>query len=245
MWDRPHLQRLFTIALLACSTVLVIYGVMHYVLQLPAFRLRTVQLASVPQHVDVKQVDRVIRQTVGGSFFTVDLVKTRKVFEQLPWVRKVGVRRIFPWGLEVALEEHKPLAHWNDTQLVNTYGEVFDGQVNEALPQFYGEPDTSAQVAEMYEDCSKQLSSVNQKIAKISLSPRFSWELQLESGMTLELGRDQVQQRLARFVAVYPYSIAQLADRVKRVDMRYRNGFAVSEVTEAAMNRNRKTVSRG
>ena len=245
MWDKPHLLRTFTIVLLASSVVMVAYGVMHYVLQLPAFRLRTVQLASVPVHVDVNQVNRLIKQAVGGSFFTVDLVKTRKAFEQLPWVRKVGVRRQFPWGLEIALEEHKPLARWNDTQLVNTYGEVFDGQVTDTLPQFYGEPDTSAQVAELYVSCSDELAKVKLAIEKIRLTARFSWELQLENGMTLELGREQVKQRLARFVVVYPYSIAQLEGRVNRVDMRYRNGFAVSDVAGSNTGRNRKSVSRG
>ena len=46
--------------------------------------------------------------------------------------------------------------------------------------------------------------------------------------MVLELGREDMQQRLARFVEVYPYSLAALQDKVKYVDLRYRNGFAVS-----------------
>jgi cell division protein FtsQ len=50
----------------------------------------------------------------------------------------------------------------------------------------------------------------------------------------LELGREDLQQRLARFVDAYPYSLAAVQGKVKKVkyvDLRYRNGFAVSGLT--------------
>lgn len=229
MWDKPHLLRVITIMLIAGSMLLLAYAMMHYALQLPVFKLRTVQLTNTPQQVDINQLNRLVKRTVGGNFFTVDLEQTRRTFEQLPWVRKVGVRRQFPWGLEVTLEEHVPMARWNNKALVNTYGEVFEGESKLSLPEFYGEPDTSLQVAEMYVNFSRQLDSVQRSIVQINLSPRFAWQLHLDNGMVLELGREQMRQRLARFVAVYPYSLATIASNVNYVDLRYRNGFSVSE----------------
>lgn len=236
MWDKPHLLRRITIMLVAGSLLLFAYSMMHYALQLSVFRLRTVQLANTPQQVDLDQVNRLVKQVVAGSFFTVDLEKTRRAFEQLPWVRKVSVRRQFPWGLEVALEEHVPMARWNGNELVNTYGEIFEGQSNLPLPDFHGEPDTSLQVAEMYTSLGRQLETIKKSITRIKLSPRFAWQLQLDDGLVLELGRDQVPQRLARFVAVYPYSLATVNRRISYVDLRYSNGFAVNE----AVNTGRK-----
>ena len=231
MWDKPHLLRMMTIGLIGISLLLVGYSLLHYALQLPVFKLRTVQLTYTPQQVDLNQLNQVVKRTVSGSFFTVDLEQTRRSFEQLPWVRKVGVRRHFPWGLEVTLEEHVPMARWNNVALVNTYGEVFAGQSKLALPEFNGEPDTSTQVAAMYIELSKQLGLLQRSIAQISLSPRFAWQLQLDNGMRLELGREQMQQRLARFVAVYPYSLGMQPHKVNYVDLRYRNGFAVSQLS--------------
>ncbi len=228
MWDKPHLLRIMTIMLVVGSLLLLAYSVMNYALQLPLFKLRTVKLTNTPQQVDVNQVSRLVKRAVGGSFFTVDLEQTRRTFEQLPWVRKVSVRRHFPWGLEVTLEEHVPMARWNNTDLVNTYGEVFAGKSKLLLPDFIGEPDTSMEVAGMYVALSQQLGELQRSITKINLSPRFAWQLQLDNGMTLELGREQMQQRLARFVAVYPYSLAMMARKVSYVDLRYRNGFAAS-----------------
>jgi cell division septal protein FtsQ len=47
--------------------------------------------------------------------------------------------------------------------------------------------------------------------------------------LTLELGRDEPDARLARFVAVHGRTLGALAragTRIEAVDLRYRNGFA-------------------
>lgn len=228
MWDKPHLLRIMTFALLGISLLLLAYSLINYALQQPVFKLRTVQLTHAPQQVDKHQLSQLITRAVTGNFFTIDLEKTRRSFEQLPWVRKVSVRRHFPWGLEVTLEEHVPLARWNNTALVNTYGEVFTGQSKQELPDFYAEPDTSKQVAEMYVALSRTLVTVQRGIKEINFSPRFAWQLKLDNGLQLELGREQIEQRMARFVAVYPYSFAPIIATLKQVDLRYSNGFAAS-----------------
>jgi cell division protein FtsQ len=185
-----------------------------------------VELTAAPRRVSSEQLERVVREQVRGNFFTVDLDRTRAAFEQLPWVRKVSVRRKFPWKLEVELEEHVALAHWNGTALVNTHGEVFTAASEQVLPAFIGQPDTSAQVAQIYGEFAAELQPIQQQIVQISLSPRFAWQIKLDDGMVLELGRDEMQQRLSRFVKVYPYSLAALARPASHVDLRYRNGFA-------------------
>lgn len=234
MWDKTRLLRIIATLLFGISLVLVTISVMRYAMQLPIFKLRTVQLTYAPQQVDLNQLNLLVKRTVGGSFFTIDLEQTRKVFEQLAWVRKVSLRRHFPWGLEVTLEEHVPMARWNEIALVNTYGEVFAGQSKLDLPEFNGEPDTSGQIAEKYVEFSQVLSGVNRSIKTMNLSPRFAWQLILDNGMQLELGREHVKQRLARFVAVYPYSLATMTNKYNHVDLRYPNGFAVSQLGSAA-----------
>jgi len=226
MWDNAPLMRTVANLLFGVSLVLVLLGVARYVLRLPVFPLNTVQLQEAPQHVSIELIERVVREQVTGNFFTVDLNKARSAFEHLPWVRKVSVRRKFPWGLEVQLEEHKALARWNGNGLVNTYGEVFTENTEQVLPAFFGQPNTSAQMTSMYDEFSKKILPLKQEVTQISLSPRFAWQMRLSNGMVLELGREQMQQRLERFVEVYPYSLSTLSHAVTHVDLRYRNGFA-------------------
>jgi len=226
MWDNAPLLRSIANALFGLSLVLVLYGVVRYVLRLPVFPLRAVELTAVPQRVSVEQLEKVVREQMNGNFFTVDLESTRQAFEKLPWVRKVSVRRKFPWILQVEVEEQVALAHWNGKELVNTHGEVFAGRTEQDLPVFTGQPDSSQQVTQMYGELNAVLQPMKQQITQISLSPRYAWQVKLDNGMVLELGRDEMQQRLRRFVAVYPYSLAALARPASHVDLRYRNGFA-------------------
>ncbi len=226
MWDKPRELNALSSVLLAISLLLVLVGALHYVLHSPLFALRAVRVNAAPQHVSAAEIEAVVRNELRGNFFTVDLEATRLAFEKLAWVRKVSVRRQFPWQLEVMLEEHVALASWNGTALVNTYGEVFTAASQGEMPSFIGQPDSAAKVARMYATLAGELAPLKQGIVQISLSPRHTWQLRLSNGLFLKLGNEQPQQRLAQFVAVYPYSLAALASTASYVDLRYRNGFA-------------------
>ncbi|MEO6975416.1 MAG: cell division protein FtsQ/DivIB [Gallionella sp.] len=234
MWDNATLLRSIANALLGFSVCAVLYGVVYYVTHLPGlFPLHSVRLMAAPQRVDAADVLQVVRNDVTGNFFTVDIKRLRQSLEKLPWVRGVNIRRQFPSRLEVAFEEHQVLAHWNDSELVNRQGEVFfvgkdwAGQSEPVLPRFIGPDGSAAEVTQYYTQFDQQLAGLSLQVDKIVLTPRHAWQLHLSNGMILELGREDMQQRLARFVKVYPYSLAALQQRVKYVDLRYRNGFAV------------------
>jgi cell division protein FtsQ len=226
MWDNPPLLRSLANLLFGISLMLVLYGTVRYVLRSPLFPLKVVELTCAPQRVPSELLAKVVLEQVRGNFFNVDLEHTRELFEKLPWVRKVSVRRKFPWGLQVEVEEQIALAHWNSKALVNTHGEIFTAQTSQELPVFIGQPDTSLQMMQMYVELKALLRPMQQQITQISLSPRFAWQIKLDSGLILELGREYVQQRLARFVTVYLYSLVASSQSVRYVDLRYRNGFA-------------------
>jgi cell division protein FtsQ len=226
MWDNATLLRNIANALMIFSALAALYGAAYYVVHLPGLSpLKSVRLDAAPRRVDVQEVLAVARSEVRGNFFTVDIERMRQSLEKLPWVRSVTIRREFPDRLAVQLEEHEALARWNGAALVNTYGEVFGAQSDAALPDFIGQAGDSFEVAQRYVEFSRQLAALDLRVAQLALSPRHAWQLRLSNGVVLELGREAMQQRLARFVAVYPYSLAGL--EVRYVDMRYRNGFAV------------------
>jgi cell division protein FtsQ len=228
MWDNAPLLRSIANTLIAISMLAVMFGAAHYVTHLPGlFPLHSVRLIAAPQRVETEKVLQVVRNEVQGNFFTVDIERLRRSLERLPWVRNVGIHREFPHNLTVQLEEHEALARWNMTALVNRQGEVFVAATEQALPGFFGQDGTAAEVTQQYTQFSQQLASLGLHVTRVVLSQRHAWQLQLNNGMVLELGREEMQQRLARFVDVYPYSLMAMQDRVKYVDLRYRNGFAV------------------
>jgi len=118
------------------------------------------------------------------------------------------------------------------TALLNQQGEVFAAKSEQVLPSFTGQEGTAAEVTQYYAQFSHQLAALDLQVTRLDLSPRHAWQLRLSNGMVLELGREDMQQRLARFVEVYPYSLATMQGKVKYVDLRYRNGFAVGELSK-------------
>ncbi len=228
MWDNHVLLRKLASALFGISVLAMLYGAAYYAVHMPGlFPLKKVRLASPPQRVNAEEVLATVRQDVDGNFFTVDIQRLRTGIERLPWVRSVGIRREFPDSLTLVLEEHEALARWNGTALVNTHGEVFEATTDRVLPEFVGNEGESFEVMQRYNEFGKQIAPLNLAITRLMLTPRHAWRLTLDNGMALELGREDMEQRLTRFVTVYPYSLAGSAGSIKYVDLRYRNGFAL------------------
>jgi len=214
-------------ALYAVAAALAFYGAVAAFVNLPVFPLREVRVVEPTAHVTADEVEAIVKRELRGNFFTIDLAAARAAFERLPWVRRVAVRRQWPGRLEVAFEEHVPLARWGGNALVNMQGEVFAGTYEGELPSFSGPPGTAKEIAIQYEYFRRALSEIGLVPAQVSVSPRRAWQMKLANGLVLELGREQIEARLARFVSTYGRTVAQLGRRVDYVDLRYSNGFAV------------------
>lgn len=227
MWDRPALLNRLADLLLTLAALLAVAGALYFVAHLPLFALREIRVTGRLTHVRYEHVQTVVKRELTGNFLTLDLTAARAAFEKLPWVRKVSLRRHWPGRLEVTMEEHVPLARWGALALVNTHGEVFEAAYEGGLPLFVGPVEAAKEITIQYEYFRRSLATIGKAPAQVQLSPRRAWQIRLETGPTLELGREQVEARLSRFVAAYGRTLRQLEQRIDHVDLRYANGFAV------------------
>lgn len=215
-------------ALLLAGLALGAFGYMgvRWAAARPLFAIHDVAITGQVAHADPAHLAAVVQQQLRGTFFTLDLAAARDALRGVPWVRNVAVRRQWPARLEVAIEEHQPLARWNDVALVNVQGEVFEAEYGDELPDFYGADGSAAEVAARYREFSTALRT--RSIDTLSRSARGAWDVKLEDGLTIALGREQVAERWTRWMQVserYRDGIAQ-GGQLVAVDMRYRNGFA-------------------
>lgn len=229
MWDKPDVLNAIASLLFTAAFLLAAYGSVLYVVRLPAFPLREVRVNGELAHVTLEQVEIIVGREIRGNFFTLDLAQARAAFEKLPWVRKVNnARRQWPDRLEVTIEEHVPLARWGSAALVNTHGEVFTAAYDDApVPLFIGPPGSSKEIALRYGHFQRGLAAIGQAPVQVRVSPRRAWQVRLDSGLTLELGREHIESRFNRFIAVYDRTVNRLQRKLDYVDLRYPNGFAV------------------
>lgn len=232
MWDDPRQLNAIAASLALLAGGALIVGALAWLFRQPAFAFREVVVMTPPRRASAAHLETVIRDEIAGTFFTLNLDRARSALTRVPWVRQASLRRQWPPRLEVTIEEHDPLARWNDEALVNVNGEIFNADFVGDLPQFQGADARAAEVTARYREWSAALNPLALAVDEIRVSPRGGWRLRVASPsgpLDIELGRDEPGERLARFVAVYGRTIGTLAragTRVDHVDLRYRNGFA-------------------
>ena len=209
------------------ALALIAYGVAAWTLSQPWFAMRTIDVVTPVSHVTETQVRLVAERHVRGTFFTVELDRVRDALEKLPWVREARVARHWPDTLLVSLTEHVPLARWNEDALVNQHGEVFAAASNRDLPRFSGPDDSSTEVTLAWQRYQGMLAPLGRSVRELHLSSRRGWQMRLDNGTQIVLGRDDPDARLARFASIYPRLFAADATQPAYVDLRYVDGFAV------------------
>ena len=209
-----------------------------WVARRPQFQFADVRLEGDLQRNSVTTVRANAMPHLAGNFFTMDLGRARAAFEQVPWVRRAVVRRVWPDKLVVALEEHQPVALWegdeNSDKMVNSHGEVFEANVgdveDDSLPQFAGPEGTSAQVLEMYRRLQPMFAAMDAEVTALRLSGRGSWKVDLDNGAAVELGRgtqEEVTERTTRFIRTVPQVLRKFHAPLENADLRHAEGYAV------------------
>jgi len=232
MWDDARQLNAIAITLALIAAAFLGWAIVGWVTRLPAFEFREVAVTTPLSRTSGAHLESVIRSELGGTFFTMDLDRARAALARVPWVRSVALRRQWPRRLEIEIAEHAPFARWNDSALVDTNGDVFVANYAGELPQFHGPDGQAALMTARYREWNGLLAPLALHLTGLDLSARGGWQLHADDDagpITLDVGRDDVAGRLARFVAVYGRTVGVLAragTHVDHVDLRYRNGFA-------------------
>lgn len=241
-----------SLALLAVAALLL--GVVVWIAQRPYFSISKMHVAPAEeetelQFVTASSLNEAIKGKLRGNFFFIDLDEARRLIETAPWVRHARVQRVWPNALAVYIEEHQPLALWNENEMINTWGEAFSAYAGDLpegarLPQLKGPEESERLVVQRYADVARWFAPLRLRVNELSLSPRYAWEVTLSDGMRLTLGRDPAADiadphgrsgalpfsaRIERFVEAWPRLAQTLNGRaIAHADLRYPNGFAIT-----------------
>ena len=193
--------------------------------------MKHLQVSAPFKFVNPVQIRDAAMPHLRQGFFAVDLQAINADLERLHWVENAEVRKKWPDTLVVSLNEYKPLAVWNGTDLVAEQGSIFhkpDGKLP-VLPKFSGRAIQSADMVAFYRAAQPLFQSVGLGIAELDVSERNAWRLVLSDGLVVQVGRNDTDSRLARFVALLPKIRREQAQKqLLHADLRYTNGFALS-----------------
>ena len=215
-------------ALATGGAVLATLMVVFWALNQP---IRTVRLTGSFQHLAPGEIEQIVaRQVRGQGLLTVRLAAVSRAIHALPWVDAVSVERDWPYGLSVLVVEQVAAARWGHDGLVNNSGALFATGVDSfppGLARLSGPEGSEAEVTQRYLAMQRRLARASLAVTALRLDPRGAWQLDLANGITVRLGRSQVDERFEKFMSAALGIVEHRAGDISYVDMRYTNGFAI------------------
>ncbi len=234
--------------LVAALLAMAVWGVMRWVVRLPAFNLRAIQVEGDVARNGTASLRANALPRLHGSFLSLNLKDGRSAFEAVPWVRHAQLQRVWPMKLKVNLEEHRAAAYWEaradgadaatesamERGLVNSFGEVFQANLgdveDEDLPTLAGPAHTAGVMLQMWRALGPAAERLGESIERLDLSGRGSWRATFGSGAVIELGRGSEAEVSARF-GEFARSITQVTTQYRSpllsADLRHADGYAV------------------
>ena len=192
--------------------------------------VRVISMDGSFQRVSPGQIEKAVAPFASAGFMSADLDDIQRAVEALPWVDHARIQRRWPNSLHVTVIEQTAAARWGESGLLNTRGELFvraAAHVPAELPRLSGPEGTESQVAQRYLSAQGRMLEAGMRIAALRLDERGAWEMDLDSGVTVRLGRRDVDERIDRFIHTASQVIAHRLNEITYVDMRYSNGFAI------------------
>jgi cell division protein FtsQ len=228
-WQPPAINwRALAVSVASVVAVCLVAAIVTWALDQP---IQAVSVSGRFQRVAPVDVERIVKQQVrGAGLLSVNLDAVRRAIHGLPWVDAVSVQRDWPRGLRVLVIEQVAAARWGETGLLNTRGELFSNDerhVPPELAELSGPQGKESVVAQRYLGTQGRLIQAGLRLTAMRLDARGAWEFDLSNGVTVRLGRRQIDERFEKFIDAAARLVTQRGGDISYVDMRYTNGFAI------------------
>jgi cell division protein FtsQ len=164
-----------------------------------------------------------------GTFMSQNIDVLQQQLLTIPWVEQASVRKQWPDTLKVFLTEHQVAAIWNGNELLDIHGTVFNGDIGELkqdVVKLYGPDDSGKLLLDTWREYEPQFEVLKLQISSLVMNDRRAWQIILKNGIRLELGKESLDERIHRFIALYRY-FGDKVDKISYVDLRYDTGAAV------------------
>ncbi len=220
------------------------------------FPFSNIEVRGDLQFVKGDQVLEAVNASLAGNYFSASLPRLESAVEQLSWVSSATLRRQWPSTLVVDVKEMQPVARWGGDQWLQFAGgdpvivPPIHGIVQDAgLPRLDGNDREAPLVWKTFQQWSEKLSSNGLVVNEISLHSRGLWTLKVSRSVLglnsahapasiaggtgnpaveIVVDQDNAEVKLDRLIAALHQKLMSRFPEMKKIDLRYANGFAVS-----------------
>lgn len=228
----PKQAWIIRVIFMALIVTLVVVGLLE-VRKPTTFPMTVIQIHGDLMGTQQAEIQERLAFVLDSGFFSVDIRECQSRLMQLPWVESVTIKRQWPNTLFVHIKEYQPLAYWGEQAVLNTFGDIIEDEMVQSIeltddfPHFYGPEGSEKTLLNQYISFLTELAPLGLGIKTLRLTPEMSWQLELDGGLLIHLGRQDLEERLGRFVMSYKSILTNKISRIAYVDLRYTNGVAI------------------
>lgn len=201
------------------------------------FPVRYVRIIGSLENMDVTELQQVLEPVSDQGFFDLDLAAVRDAGEQLEWIENANVRRVWPDTLELQVIEHIPYARWGSDGLLSDKGVLFKPRNTEEffyLPKLEVSDQSQRRWVGHLQSMNQKLAAHKMGVASLHMESALGWSVTLLHGVTVVMGRKQPLIVFDRFLKALVLMGEKEIAAMKRVDLRYPQGFTVEWDSTAA-----------
>lgn len=220
------------------------------------FQFSNIKVNGHLNFVNEDQVKETVNASLAGNYFSASLPWLESEVEKLPWISSATLRRQWPSTILVDVEEIQPVARWGGDQWLNFAGgnpvivPPIEGVVQDTgLPLLDGNDRDARLVWKTFQRWSEKLSINGLVVDEISLHSRGLWTLKVSrsalrlnavnsseyiSGemenpeVEIVVDKDDADAKLDRLIAALNQKLMSQFPEMKKIDLRYANGFTVN-----------------
>lgn len=179
-------------------------------------------------------VQKVVQDLGQVQFYQADILNIYQALEKLSWVDGVSVYRDWHTGVVVLVTPKKAVANFGSDKFLDAKGRVFypanKQQLNDKnLVTLHSDVAHAKEVMQKMYQLNDWYAPLGLVAKDVILTPRETWLIRFDNGMRVTVDYENTDQKLYMLSQTLQDEVfAQKRTQIASVDLRYKNGFAVS-----------------
>jgi len=198
------------------------------------FPINTVKISANFEHITRAEIEKILDKYNNNNSILLPISSLQLELLKLPWAKSIEIKRIWPDTLKIKIEEKKPVALWKNS-FITSDGSMIAAAIqdiqrqdrNRSLPKLSGPDKQYQEVLQNYEKLSKLLAVYGLHAESLNLRDNQSWDLYLQVGVVLRLGKKNFEKRVLGFCKAYSTELVDRPEKMISVNLRYPHGMAV------------------
>ncbi|MDT8397179.1 MAG: cell division protein FtsQ/DivIB [Pseudomonadales bacterium] len=180
--------------------------------------------------VSAQEVKAVVFRFMNQNLLALDLAQIKIDLEKNAWIDSADIRREWPDTMIIDVVEEKPIARWGMEEILSRKGRLIRAESVSGLyelPLLTGPDKTEQEVMQQYQKFSQLLYPLGLRVNSLDLNSRGAWQIVLDNGVVIKMGKNKVMDKMRRLVAFMNSSFSDKVKNAEYIDLRYANGISV------------------